>query len=214
MVASYGELLAERYRGKLDADADEFIGYLLDGARRMQQLIRDLLAYSRVSTRGHELQPAAADACLDLALANLASRIEETGSAIEREPLPAVLADQLQLVQLFQNLIGNALKFRGADPPRVRVSARRDNHDWIFSVADNGIGIPPEDRERVFLIFERGHTEREYPGTGIGLAICRRIVERHGGRIWVESETGRGSTFQFSLRAAEAHATASTAAPA
>jgi PAS domain S-box-containing protein len=201
MVSSYTQLLAKRYRGKLDADADEFIAFAVDGVTRMQQLINDLLAYSRVRTKGREFAPTDGEAVLKSALANLQVAITESGASITHDPLPVVLADEGQLVQLFQNLIGNALKFRGEAPPRVHISAEQRGLDWLFSVRDQGIGIEPEYAERVFLIFQRLHNRSEYPGTGIGLAICKRIVERHGGRIWVESQPGNGSTFFFTIPA-------------
>jgi PAS domain S-box-containing protein len=201
MVSSYTQLLAKRYRGKLDADADEFIAFAVDGVTRMQQLINDLLAYSRVRTKGREFAPTDGETVLKSALANLQVSITESSATITNDPLPVVLADEGQLVQLFQNLIGNALKFRGKAPPRVHISAERRGLDWLFSVRDQGIGIEPEYAERVFLIFQRLHSRAEYPGTGIGLAICKRIVERHGGRIWVESQPGKGSTFSFTIPA-------------
>jgi PAS domain S-box-containing protein len=199
MVASYTQLLSKRYHGKLDPDADEFIGYAVDGAKRMQQLINDLLAYSRVGSRGQPFQPTDTQAVLDEALRNLQAAIAESVGAITHDPLPTVLADKAQLGQLFQNLLGNAIKYRGEEQPVVHVGAERRDGQWRFSVRDNGIGIAPEHHERIFAIFQRLHSQSEYPGTGIGLAICKRIVERHGGRIWVESEVGHGSTFYFTL---------------
>lgn len=201
MVSSYTQLLAKRYRGKLDADADEFIAFAVDGVTRMQQLINDLLAYSRVRTKGREFAPTDGEAVLKSALANLQVAITESGASITHDPLPVVLADEGQLVQLFQNLIGNAIKFRGEASPRVHISAERRGLDWRFTVRDRGIGIEPEYAERIFMIFQRLHSRGEYPGTGIGLAICKRIVERHGGRIWVESQPGKGSTFSFTIPA-------------
>jgi PAS domain S-box-containing protein len=219
MVASFVQLLGSRYRGQLDADADEFIGFAVDGANRMQRLIRDLLAYSRVGTRGRELVATNCEAALDRALADLHIAIQESGAVVTRDPLPAVLGDVMQLAQLFQNLIGNALKFHGEAPPRVHVAAELRNSDfgfrnegqdpqsairnpqWLFSVRDNGIGIEPKFHERIFEIFQRLHTASEYAGAGIGLAICKKIVERHGGRIWVESQLGQGATFYFTLPA-------------
>jgi signal transduction histidine kinase/DNA-binding response OmpR family regulator len=206
MVTSYVQLLARRYQGKLDADADEFIAYAVDGATRMQALINDLLAYSRVGTRGKPFEPTDCEAVLDQALANLQVAIEDNGAVVTHDPLPTVMADGTQLVQLFQNLIGNAIKFRGDESPRVHISAHRQSaienrksDEWVFSVRDNGIGIDPEYHERIFIIFQRLHTREEYPGTGIGLSVCRKIVERHGGRIWVESQPGKGSTFYFTI---------------
>ncbi len=201
MVGSYVQLLGKRYRGRLDADADVFIGYALDGALRMQQLIEDLLAYSRVGTRGAAMVSTDANEALGRALANLRLAIEESGASVTADPLPVVRADPGQLEHLFLNLISNALKFRGTDAPRVRVSAARRGREWEFSIADNGIGIEPQYFERIFVIFQRLHRREEYQGTGIGLAIAKKIVERHDGRIWVESVPERGTTFHFTLRA-------------
>jgi len=199
MVGSYVQLLGKRYKGKLDADADEFIGYALDGALRMQRLIEDLLAFSRAGTRGGALVPTDANAVLDRALASLKLTVDETGASVTHDPLPTVSADAGQLEHVFLNLVSNALKFRGAESARVHVSAARDDREWRFSIRDNGIGIDRQYFERIFVIFQRLHGKNDYPGTGIGLAITKRIVERHGGRIWVESEPGRGSTFLFTL---------------
>ena len=199
MVASYTQLLARRHKGRLDDEADEFIGYAVDGANRMQNLINDLLQYSRVGTRGKPLMPTDAGVGFEAACANLKVAIEESDAEVTSDPLPVVMADENQLVQLFQNLIGNAIKFRGQKPPRIHVGAERRDGKWLFSVSDNGIGIEPQYLERIFLIFKRLHSRTEYPGTGVGLAVCKKIVERHGGKIWVESEPGKGSTFFFTL---------------
>jgi PAS domain S-box-containing protein len=202
MVASYTQLLARRYRGKLDADADEFIGYAVDGANRMQRLIRDLLEYSRVGTRGGAFAPTAADEVIDQIVRDLGTAIAESGATLTRGPLPVVNADPSQLRQLFQNLIENAIKYRRPEAaPQIAIVAERDGALWRFAITDNGIGIAPEYAERVFVIFQRLHTQAEYGGTGIGLAICKKIVERHGGRIWIESQPGAGTTFQFTLPA-------------
>jgi signal transduction histidine kinase len=201
MVSSYTQLLAKRYQGTLDSDADEFIAYAVDGATRMQRLIHDLLAYSRVSTKGRNFETVSMEAVLAYALDNLKKAVEESGAVVTHHTLPTVLGDQRQLVQLFQNLLSNAVKFRGEQPPRVHVAAQVGNGDWLFSVRDNGIGLEPQFAERIFVIFQRLHNREEYPGTGIGLAICKRIVERHGGRIWAESELGKGATFCFTLPA-------------
>jgi PAS domain S-box-containing protein len=202
MVSSFTQLLRRRYEGQLDETADEFIGYAVDGATRMQTLINALLEYSRVGTRGRPFTVVDTEGTFGAALANLRNAVEESGAEVVSGGLPAVLGDEVQLMQLFQNLIANAIKFRGEAPPRVRVEARRQGRDWLFSVEDNGIGIGPEHRERIFVIFQRLHGREEYSGTGIGLALCKKIVERHGGKIWVESEPGRGSTFYFTLRPA------------
>jgi PAS domain S-box-containing protein len=201
MVASYTQLLARRYRDVLDSDAEEFIGFAVDGVRRMQALIDDLLAYSRVGTRGGEFQPTDVGRVLERVLVGLGTAIEEAEAEVSYGPMPVLSADATQLTQLFQNLIANAVKFRGDENPRVRIDAVLAGNEWQFSVKDNGIGIAPEFRERIFVIFQRLHNREEYPGTGIGLAICKKIVERHGGRIWVESEPGIGSTFWFTLPA-------------
>jgi light-regulated signal transduction histidine kinase (bacteriophytochrome) len=208
MVASYVQLLARRYRGQLDGDANEFIQFAVDGATRMQALINDLLAYSRVGSKGKPLVPTDLDSVLDDALANLSVRLKETKAEVTRAPLPPVVADSSQLTQLFQNLIGNALKFIADGPARVRVAATSDEGLVRISISDNGIGIDPRFQKRIFEVFQRLHTRDEYPGTGIGLAVCRKIVERHGGRIWVESEPGRGATFHFTLQPAETAAEA------
>ncbi|HQV09864.1 MAG TPA: ATP-binding protein [Nitrospira sp.] len=199
MVSSYTQLLAKRYRGKLDADADEFIAYAVDGATRMQRLIQDLLAYSRVSTGSQPFEPTPMGAVLSYAMDNLLSAIKENQAVITHDRLPTVRGDAKQLAQVFQNLLSNALKFHGDQPPRIHVSAQRKEEEWLFSVRDEGIGIDPQFAGRIFVIFQRLHTRAEYPGTGIGLAICKKIVERHGGRMWVESETGKGATFWFSI---------------
>ena len=199
MVTSYVQLLARRYKGKLDGEADEFIGFAVDGAARMQQLINDLLTYSRVGTKGREFEPTDCEIILEQALENLQIAIEEKNATVTHDPLPTVLADSVQLGQLFQNLIGNAIKFQGPESPHVHVSASRNENGWVLSVRDNGIGIAPEYAERIFVIFQRLHTREKYPGTGIGLAVCKKIVERHGGRIWVESKPGKGAAFYFTL---------------
>jgi signal transduction histidine kinase len=203
MVSSYTQLLAERYKDQLDEKAAKYIHYAVDGSIRMQQLINDLLAFSRVRTRGTTLEPVDAGSVLGAAIVNLQAAIRESGAAVTHDDLPEVMADASQLVQVFQNLIGNAIKFRGDDPPRVHVSTEAGDGSWIFSVRDNGIGIDPKYHDKVFVIFQRLHTRREYPGTGIGLALCKRIIERHGGRIWFESEPEKGCTFYFTLPTAE-----------
>jgi light-regulated signal transduction histidine kinase (bacteriophytochrome) len=203
MVTSYVQLLARRYKGKLDSDADEFIGFAVDGAVRMWKLINDLLTYSRVGSRGKGLESTDSEAVLAQSLSDLKVAVEENGAFVTHDPLPTVMADRSQLGQLFQNLIGNAIKFRRDEPPRVHLSASRNGNEWTFAVRDNGIGIAPEYSERIFIIFQRLHSRQEYAGTGIGLAICKKIVERHGGRIWVESEVGKGTTFYFTFPGAK-----------
>ncbi len=201
MISSYVQLLADRYRGRLDDDADEFIGYAVDGAERMQTLISDLLALSRVGTGGEEMKPTDVNVALGRARANLAFPIEESGAVITSDTLPSVMADETNLSQLFQNLIGNSIKFRGSEPPRVHVSANLEGGEWVFSVKDSGIGFDPRHSERIFDIFQRLNPRGTYKGTGIGLAISRKIVEQHGGRIWAESEPGEGATFYFTMPA-------------
>jgi len=201
MVSSFTQLLAKRYQGKLDKDADEFIAYVVAGAKRMQALINDLLTYSRVDTRGKSFEPIDSEAVFDQAIANLRVAIEEGEAVITHDPLPSLIADDSQIVQLFQNLLGNAIKFHGKEPPRIHVSAKQEGNEWVFSFRDNGIGIAPEYFDRIFVIFQRLHGREEYPGTGTGLAICKKIAERHGGRIWVESEPSKGSTFYFAIPA-------------
>ena len=199
MVSSYVQLLARRYKGKLDPDADDFIGYAVDGAKRMQTLIQDLLIYSRVGTRGKPSEPTDCEDILRQVLANLKLAIEDSSAVVTYDSLPTVIADASQLIQLLQNLIGNAIKFCSDATPHIHVSTKQEGDEWEFSVADNGIGIEPEYFDRIFVIFQRLHGREEYSGTGIGLAVCKKIVERHGGRIWVESEPGEGTTFFFTI---------------
>jgi PAS domain S-box-containing protein len=200
MIGSYTQLLEKRYGTKLDQDAREFMDFIVDGATRMKQLIEDLLAYSRVGSRGKELRPVQAQTVFDKALVNLRATVEHSGAAITHDPLPEVNADDTQLAQLLQNLIANAIKFRNKDePPRIHVGVEDAGSEWCFSVGDNGIGIEAQYFERIFMVFQRLHTRDEYPGTGIGLAICKKVIDRHGGRIWVESAYGKGSTFRFTL---------------
>lgn len=203
MVSSYTQLLRQRYRDKLDAEGNEFIDYAVDGAKRMQRLIQDLLMYSRVTTKGGPLEPVDVHEALEVAVSSLQVSIRETAALVTNEPLPVVRGDPTQVTQLLQNLIGNALKFhKPGESPRVHISAARGGEDprfWTFRVADQGIGIDPKYFGRLFVIFQRLHTRHEYPGTGIGLALCKRIVERHSGRIWIESELGKGTTCLFTL---------------
>jgi PAS domain S-box-containing protein len=203
MVSSYVQLLARRYQGRLDGDADEFISYAVDGAKRMQNLINDLLTYSRVGTRGNNVASVSGEHLLDEAKANLQMTIEESGATITHDALPVVRGDPIQLALVFQNLLGNAIKFRGAELPCIHISSRQEADEWVFSVHDNGIGIDPQFAERIFVIFQRLHDRSTYSGTGIGLAVCKRIVLRHGGRIWVESQPGNGATFYFTLPSLE-----------
>jgi signal transduction histidine kinase len=199
MVASYLQLIERRYQGRLDSNADEFIGYAVDGAVRMQRMINDLLAYSRVGTKGNAFAPVDANEVLIQAMADLRLKIRESDTAITYEPLPTVQADASQLVQVFQNLLSNSIKFRGETKPAIHVSAQRNEDAWQFSVRDNGIGFDPAYAEKIFIIFQRLHPASVYPGSGIGLTICRKIIERHGGRIWAESEPGKGALFSFTI---------------
>jgi PAS domain S-box-containing protein len=204
MVASYVALIARRYKGKLDSDADDFISFAVDGAKRMQSLIQDLLAFSRVGSKGAELVKTSSEDALNRAITNLRVAIADSGALVTHDPLPSVLADEMQLTQLFQNLLGNAIKYRRAETPGVHIAARQNGaKQWIFSVQDNGLGIEPQYFERIFGMFQRLHGREEFSGTGMGLAICKKIVERHGGDISVESTIGQGSTFRFPLSAGE-----------
>lgn len=202
MVAAYTQLLSERYQGKLDATADRYISYAVEGATRMQALLEDLLAFSRIGRNGVLPAPTDANSAVNEVLKNLSLALKEHSVTVTCNPLPTIVADHFQLVQLFQNLIGNAIKFRAKRNPRITISAEPKGHEWLFSVFDNGIGIAEEHKELVFKIFQRLHTRTEYPGNGVGLAICKKIVEHNGGRIWVESELGRGANFLFTFPAA------------
>jgi light-regulated signal transduction histidine kinase (bacteriophytochrome) len=199
MVSSYMQLLEKKYEDKLDETAKEFIAFAVDGATRMQGLIDDLLTYSRVGTKGKLFEPTDSESVLISAQDNLKVAIEESGAIITHNPLPTVNGDASQLVQLMQNLIGNGIKFNKGVTPQINISAASKNNKWLFSVSDNGIGIDPNQQERIFQIFQRLHNRTEYSGTGVGLAVCKKIVERHGGNIWVESEPGQGSTFFFTI---------------
>lgn len=199
MVSSYTQLLASHYEGQLDEKAKKYIDYAVDGAVRMQNLINDLLAYSRVGTRGASFKLVDSHAALGLALVNLQGAIQESGAIVTNDNLPKVYGDETQLAQLFQNLIGNAIKFRGTEAPHVHISAKIQGKVAEFCVRDNGIGIDPKHADRIFQLFQRLHTRAEYPGTGIGLALCKRIVERHGGKIWLDSEPGKGAYFYFTV---------------
>jgi light-regulated signal transduction histidine kinase (bacteriophytochrome) len=199
MVAAYTQLISERYRGRLDEDADKFIAYACEGALRMQTLIQDLLAFSRVGRAGASAGPVECDAAMAEVLLALGPALRESGAVITYADLPTVWANRSQITQVFQNLIGNAIKFRGDKPPRISVHAEKAGDDWLFNVSDNSIGIAPENMEIIFIVFQRLHTRTEYSGNGIGLAICKKIVELNGGKIWVESTAGSGSTFKFTL---------------
>jgi PAS domain S-box-containing protein len=204
MVASYTQLLSRRYKGKLDSDADEFIAFAVDGASRMQRLIQDLLAYSRVGTKGRDLLPTSSEKALQQSVINLRGAIEQSGAQVTHDPLPTVMADETQLIQLFQNLIGNGIKYQKNGRPKVHVSASENGGEtYIFSVQDNGLGIDSQYFDKIFGMFQRLHKREEFAGTGIGLAICKKIVERHGSKIWVESQVGQGSTFRFALAGQE-----------
>ena len=204
MVASYTQLLSKRYKGKLDSDADQFIAFAVDGASRMQHLIQDLLAYSRVGKRGGELLDVSSEEALEQALINLRGAIEESGAVVTHDPLPRVMADADQLTQVLQNLVGNAIKYQRPGIPLIHLSVARDSEGmWLFSIRDNGLGIDSQFFEKIFGMFQRLHKREEFAGTGMGLAICKKIVERHGGKIWVESRPGAGSTFRFTLAASE-----------
>jgi light-regulated signal transduction histidine kinase (bacteriophytochrome) len=198
-IDGYLQLLERRYQGQIDAEADKFIDRSVAAAQRMHSLINDLLAYSRVSTRGKSFETTDCSLVLDRVLDNLAGSIEESCAEINYEALPVIKADPGQMSQLFQNLIGNAIKFRGDRPPLIEIKAEPANGTWQFAVADNGMGLEPQHAERIFQVFQRLHSRTAYPGTGIGLAICQKIVERHGGHIWVESKPGEGSTFLFTI---------------
>ena len=199
MISSYLQLLQRRYQGNIDDKADKYIYYAVDGAARMQNLINDLLEFSRVTTRAREPEPTDSELILNQVLSNLDLYIKENKATVSHDPLPEVMADSTQLAQVFQNLIINGIKFHSEEAPKINISAEKKAKEWIFSVQDNGIGIDPQYSEKIFEVFKRLHNKEEYPGTGIGLAVCKKIVERHGGRIWVESELGKGSTFYFTL---------------
>jgi PAS domain S-box-containing protein len=199
MISSYLQLLQRRYQGKLDDKADKYIYFAVDGASRMQNLINDLLEFSRVATRARELEPTDCESVLNQVLSNLDLYIKENRATISLDPLPEVVADNTQLAQVFQNLVINGIKFHSEEAPKIHISADKKVGEWVFSVRDNGIGIDPQYSEKIFEVFKRLHNKEKYTGTGIGLSICKKIIERHSGRIWVESELGKGSTFYFTL---------------
>jgi light-regulated signal transduction histidine kinase (bacteriophytochrome) len=199
MVAAYTQLLGERYRGKLDENADKFIGYACEGALRMQTLVQDLLDFSRVGRKSADAGLVDCDTTMKEVLLSLGPAIQESGAMVTHAVLPVVWADSSQMAQVFQNLIGNAIKFRGKEVPTISVQAEKVEQQWLFSVTDNGIGIAPEHAQNIFVVFQRLHTRTEYAGNGIGLAICKKIIERGGGKIWVEAAEGHGSTFKFTI---------------
>jgi light-regulated signal transduction histidine kinase (bacteriophytochrome) len=199
MVTSYTNLLSKRYGHQLDSDAHEFMSFSIDGAKRMSVLINDLLTYSRVGTKGKQFTTVDADAILRNTVSVLQVAIGECGAVVTHDKLPIVRGDDVQLGQLLQNLIGNGIKYRNGNAPKVHISCRPNGDQWLFSVEDNGIGIDPKFADKIFVIFQRLHTKEAYPGTGIGLAVCKKIVERHGGKIWVESQPSVGSTFYFTI---------------
>jgi light-regulated signal transduction histidine kinase (bacteriophytochrome) len=203
MVQSFCGLLKDRYSDKLDEQANTYINFAVDGATRMQWLVDDLLEFARIGRSNERLESVSLDDVLRQALTNLEAAIVESGATIEFDRLPTIRGDAIRLTQVFQNLIGNAIKFRGASPPAIQVTACREGDAWRITVADNGIGIDPKHFHRLFVVFQRLHTKEEYPGTGIGLALCKRIVELHGGRIWLESQPGRGTSFHFRLLPAD-----------
>jgi light-regulated signal transduction histidine kinase (bacteriophytochrome) len=197
MVEKFGSILAEDFGDELGAEGGELLGFVVDGAHRMQSLIDDLLALSRINSEGKDFEQCEAADLVELAMANLSDRLEESGAEIEVGPLPSIEGDVSQLVQLWQNLLSNAIKFRGTETPQIRIAAEQGEGEWVFSVEDNGVGIEPEEAETIFTIFRRLHPD--LPGTGIGLTICKRIVDRHNGRIWVEASPSGGSIFRFSI---------------
>ena len=201
VIAGFANLLAKRYKGKLDEKADNYVGFITDGVESMYGVIKDLLEYSRIETTSKSFKSTDSSKALNQAISNLKASVEESGTEITVDALPAIMADDSQIVRLFQNLISNAIKFRSKEPPKIHISAAEVENGWLFSVQDNGIGIDPQYGKRIFVIFQRLHTREEYPGTGLGLTICARIVERHGGTIWVESGIGKGSTFFFTIPA-------------
>lgn len=198
-IAGFAKMIEKRYKSRLDEKADEFIGFIIDGTKRMQQLIKDLLEYSRVGAKHNEFKPTDCSLIIDKVISNLETSIKENSATVTYENLPTIMSDADQLGRLFQNLISNAIKFRSTETPKIHIAAGKKKDEWVFSVRDNGIGIDPKYSEKIFVVFQRMHTTSEYPGTGIGLAICKKIVEHHGGRIWVESEPEKGATFYFTL---------------
>ncbi len=198
-IQGFAKLLARRYEGKIDAKADEFIRSIIDGTVRMEDLIRDLLEYSQLGIKAERAAPADCSLIVEKVIGNLKASVEENHAVLTHDAMPTIIADPSQMTSLFQNLIDNAIKFHGKERPRIHISAERKGEEWVFSVRDNGIGIDSEDPEKIFGMFQRLHSSAAYPGTGIGLATCRKIVESHGGKIWVDSEPGKGSIFYFTI---------------
>ena len=198
-IESFSKLLARRYKGKLNAKADEFISYIVEGVQRLQMLIKDLLEYSQIETKAKNIKPTDFSFIVEEAMSNMKTAIDESNAVVTYNKMPTIMSDPQQMISLFQNLIDNAINFRSNKAPRVRISAERKGDEWVFAIRDNGIGIDPKDFEKIFVMFQRLHGSTDYPGTGIGLSICKKIVERHGGRIWLESETAKGSTFYFTI---------------
>ena len=198
-IESFSKLLARRYKGKLDAKAHEFISYIVEGVQRLQMLIKDLLEYSQIETKAKNIKPTDFSFIVEEAMSNMKTAIDESNAVVTYNKMPTIMSDPQQMISLFQNLIDNAINFRSNKAPRVRISAERKGDEWVFAIRDNGIGIDPKDFEKIFVMFQRLHGSTDYPGTGIGLSICKKIVERHGGRIWLESETAKGSTFYFTI---------------
>lgn len=203
VIGGYIKRLQKKYKDVFDADAEEIVNTVTDGVSRMEKMINGLLSYARVETEGREFKWISAEKVFDSAIAGIKNSIEESGAVVTRDAIPDFMGDEVQLSQVFQNLIGNAIKFRAKDPPSIHVSAELNNDEWVFTVRDNSIGIAPENFEKIFGIFKRVYSKTEYPGCGIGLALCKKIVERHGGRIWVKSETGKGSVFYFTIPVAK-----------
>ena len=198
-VTNFAQLLEMRYKSELDTDGKEFIGYVIEGVTLMQMLIDDVLEYSKVDTSRIAFQVTEVETAFDLALNSLSQRIAQIGATITHDPFPTIMADSTQLIQVFLNLIGNSIKFRSSQPLKIHIGVQRQEDEWLFSVQDNGIGIDPQFSDRIFVIFQRLHTREEYPGTGMGLTICKKIIECHGGRIWVESQVGHGTTIYFTI---------------
>jgi len=198
-IESFSKLLSRRYKGKLDAKADEFISYIVEGVQRLQMLIKDLLEYSQIETKAKNIKPTDFSFIVEEAMSNMKTAIDESNAVVTYNKMPTIMSDPQQMISLFQNLIDNAINFRSNKAPRVRISAERKGDEWVFAIRDNGIGIDPKDFEKIFVMFQRLHGSTDYPGTGIGLSICKKIVERQGGRIWLESETAKGSTFYFTI---------------